>query len=194
LFEKGPNWDYNKYRSHMFEKPAEDEQLPELHFFDGKATASDALDSVVMTSFPRSGNSMLRATLERIMGIVTGSDADLKAKLHGALMDEGLVGEGLCSKKVWVIKTHWPERSGKHNFDSERALLLVRSPLDCITSLFHMTLSGSHDLSVSEPDFKTFSKNFEAMVKQDMTVWKDFHEFWLKAKVPTHFVRYEDLC
>jgi hypothetical protein len=128
------------------------------------------------------------------MGIVTGSDADLKAKLHGALMDEGLVGEGLCSKKVWVIKTHWPERSGKHNFDSERALLLVRSPLDCITSLFHMTLSGSHDLSVSEPDFKTFSKNFEAMVKQDMTVWKDFHEFWLKAKVPTHFVRYEDLC
>jgi len=178
----------------MFEKPAEDEQLPELHFFDGKATASDALDSVVMTSFPRSGNSMLRATLERIMGIVTGSDADLKAKLHGALMDEGLVGEGLCSKKVWVIKTHWPERSGKHNFDSERALLLVRSPLDCITSLFHMTLSGSHDLSVSEPDFKTFSKNFEAMVKQDMTVWKDFHEFWLKAKVPTHFVRYEDLC
>ena len=128
------------------------------------------------------------------MGIVTGSDADIRSKLHGALMDEGLVGEGLTSRKVWVIKTHWPERSGKANFDSERAILLVRSPLDCITSLFHMSLSGSHDLSVSEPDFKTFSKNFDSFVRQDMTVWKDFHEFWLKAKVPCHFVRYEDLC
>lgn len=27
-----------------------------------------------------------------------------------------------------------------------------------------------------------------------MTVWKDFHEFWLKVKTPVHFVRYEDLC
>lgn len=27
-----------------------------------------------------------------------------------------------------------------------------------------------------------------------MTVWKDFHDFWLKARVPVHFVRYEDLC
>lgn len=102
----------------MMSKPAEAEELPDIHFFDGKASAHDDLDRVVMTSYPRSGNSMLRATLERIMGIVTGSDADIRAKLHGELMDDGLVGEGLVSRKVWVIKTHYPERSGKHNFDS----------------------------------------------------------------------------
>jgi hypothetical protein len=24
-------------------------------------------------------------------------------------------------------------------------------------------------------------------------VWKDFHDFWLRAKVPVHIIRYEDI-
>lgn len=28
---------------------------------------------------------------------------------------------------------------------------------------------------------------------QDITVWKDFHDFWVKAKIPVHIVRYEDI-
>ena len=24
-------------------------------------------------------------------------------------------------------------------------------------------------------------------------MWKDFHDFWLKAKIPVHVVRYEDI-
>lgn len=24
-------------------------------------------------------------------------------------------------------------------------------------------------------------------------MWKDFHDFWLKAKVPVHIIRYEDI-
>jgi hypothetical protein len=24
-------------------------------------------------------------------------------------------------------------------------------------------------------------------------VWKDFHDFWIKAKVPAHIIRYEDI-
>ena len=24
-------------------------------------------------------------------------------------------------------------------------------------------------------------------------MWKDFHDFWLKAKVPVHVIRYEDV-
>lgn len=71
-----------------------------------------------MTSFPRSGNSMLRATLERVMGLVTGSDANIELKLCGALMDMGLQGEGLVDKRVWVVKTHYPERVGKSKFPS----------------------------------------------------------------------------
>jgi hypothetical protein len=26
-----------------------------------------------------------------------------------------------------------------------------------------------------------------------VTVWKDFHEFWLNSKIPVHIIRYEDI-
>ena len=64
------------------------------------------------------------------MGLVTGSDCDITKKLNVALMHMGLAGEGLVDKRVWIVKTHYPERYGKTRFGSERAILLVRSPLD----------------------------------------------------------------
>jgi len=57
------------------------DQLPDLHFFDGEDKTDD-LDTVVMTSYPRSGNTLLRAYLEKIMGMVTGSDCDITKKLN----------------------------------------------------------------------------------------------------------------
>ena len=84
--------------------------LPELHFFDGSSTRDNfEHDSVIMSSYPRSGNTLLRAYLEKIMGLVSGSDCDITKKLNVALMNMGLAGEGLVDKRVWVIKTHYPE-------------------------------------------------------------------------------------
>ena len=57
-------------------------------------------DQVGLTSFSRSGNSMLRAYLEKITGLATGSDGDLKKKMVADLMKDGLVGEGLCDARV----------------------------------------------------------------------------------------------
>lgn len=131
------------------------DKLPELHFFNGEE-AKVRKDMVVMTSYPRSGNTLLRATLEKIMGIVTGSDCDISKKLNVELMTLGLAGEGLADRRVWVVKTHYPERYGLARFGSERAILLCRSPLDCMTSLFHMIASGTHDCSISDEDFQKF--------------------------------------
>ena len=114
---------------------------------------TDERDLIVMTSYPRSGNTLLRATLEKIMGIVTGSDCDISKKLNVELMKLGLIGEGLADKRIWICKTHYPERYGKARAPIDRVILLVRSPLDSITSLFHMIGSGSHDLSISDEDF-----------------------------------------
>lgn len=118
-----------------------------------------------MTSYPRSGNTLLRAYLEKIMGLITGSDCDITKKLNVALMDLGLAGEGLVDKRVWVVKTHYPERYGKTRFGAERAILLIRSPLDCITSLFNMVCSGSHDLSISDSDFLSFHKYWHEFIE-----------------------------
>ena len=191
LFESGPNWDFHSYKTHMLGTQTVD-QLAELHFFDGEDQTDD-LDTVVMTSYPRSGNTLLRAYLEKIMGLVTGSDCDITKKLNLALMDLGLAGEGLVDKRVWIVKTHYPERYGKTRFGAERAILLIRSPLDCITSLFNMVCSGSHDLSIADQDFLAFNKYWNEFIEQEITVWKDFHDFWLKAKIPVHLIRYEDI-
>ena len=105
----------------------------------------------------------------------------------------GLAGEGLVDKRVMAIKTHFPERYGKTKFGAERCVLLVRSPLDCITSLFNMVCSGSHDLSIADDDFVKFEKQWAEFIEQEITVWRDFHNFWLKAKIPVHIIRYEDI-
>lgn len=168
------------------------EELPSLKFLDGLEGGTDQ-DSVVISSYPRSGNTLLRAYLEKITGLVSGSDCDITKKLNQALMHMGLAGEGLVDKRVWVVKTHYPERYGKTKFGAERCILLVRSPLDCITSLFNMVCSGSHDLSISDSDFEKFPDHWAEFIQQEITVWKDFHDFWLKAKIPVHVVRYEDI-
>ena len=80
--------------------------LPEIRFLDGKQSP----ETLIMTSYPRSGNTLLRAYLERIMGLVTGSDVDIKRKLNSTLLELGLAGEGLADDRVWVVKTHYPER------------------------------------------------------------------------------------
>lgn len=162
LFDRGPNYDFAEFKASLLssKKPT---TLPEQHFFDGKEE-SDDLDTVVMTSYPRSGNTLLRAYLEKVMGLITGSDCDITKKLNVALMDLGLAGEGLVDRRVWVVKTHYPERYGKTRFGAERAILLVRSPLDCITSLFNMVCSGSHDLSIADRDFKQFRGYWEEFI------------------------------
>ena len=83
LFEKGPNWDFQEFKNNLLDQEGVDKitELPSLRFFDGKEDGND-LDTVVMSSYPRSGNTLLRAYLEKIMGLVTGSDCDITKKLN----------------------------------------------------------------------------------------------------------------
>lgn len=168
-------------------------QKPPLKFLDIENDEAEDQDTVIMASFPRSGNTLLRAYLEKIMGLTSGSDCDITKKLNKDLMLMGLAGEGLVDKRVWVVKTHYPERYGKTKFYAERVILLVRNPLDCITSLFNMVCTGSHNRSIHDGDFEKFKLLWGEFIEQDITVWKDFHQFWINAKIPVHIIRYEDI-
>lgn len=164
-----------------------------MHFLNVPDEENEDQDTVIMVSFPRCGNTLLRAYLEKIMGLTTGSDCDISKKLNRELMTMGLAGEGLVDKRVMVVKTHYPERYGKTKFYAERAILLVRDPLDCMTSLYNMVCTGSHNKSISDQDFINFPQLWSEFIQQDITVWKDFHEFWINAKIPVHIIRYEDI-
>ena len=163
--------------------------MPELKFLDGLSSQ----ETLLMTSYPRSGNTLLRAYLERTMGLVTGSDVDIKRKLNSTLLELGLAGEGLADERVWIVKTHYPERLQKIKYGAERAILLVRSPLDCLPSFFNMLCSGSHNLSIADGDFVKFNREWSEFIEEEITVWRDFINFWLGCGIPTHIIRYEDI-
>ena len=108
-------------------------------------------------------------------------------------MDIGLEGEGVADKRVQLVKTHYPERSGSIFYPTQKTILLVRSPLDCIISLFHMDCTGTHDCSILYSDFEAYPNQWRDWVKNEITVWRDFHKFWLNSDIPIHIGRYEDL-
>ena len=68
---------------------------------DAKYLSKNLFEKVILTSYPRSGNTLLRKYLEDITGVITGSDCDVKRKLNNDLVEMGMRGEG----KV-ILRTH----------------------------------------------------------------------------------------
>jgi hypothetical protein len=150
-------------------------------------------ERIVLASYPRSGNSLLRRLLESITGIVTGSDTKPGRGMAELLRKDGLVGEGETSQRVWTVKCHFPERLGWKYFKANRGILLVRHPINAIKSYFHMQLTASHHLSLAPSEFTRFPKIWDEHVAMEAEIWVKFHTFWLKQNIPTIIVRYEDL-
>jgi len=142
----------------------------------------------VLASYPRSGNSLMRNLYEKITLRVTGSD------MMGGLQKHDLVGEmATGAKNVQFVKTHYPERMGAPAFPVSRAVLLVRNPYDAMDSYFNLMSTNTHTTSVTKEDRKKHAKIFADMARKEVLVWRDFHEFWLKQKIPLLVIRYEDL-
>ena len=62
------------------------DQLPKVGYIDNTDISPDDQETVILASYPRSGNTLLRAYVEKIMGLVTGSDCDIEKKLNKELM------------------------------------------------------------------------------------------------------------
>jgi hypothetical protein len=155
----------------------------------------------LLTSYPRSGNSLLRSLLERITGVCTGTDTRPNRSLSKELaLEHNMVGEGVTSpESVHVVKTHFPERRGwKVIRHPQRIVLLTRNPYDAIDSYFHMSLTNSHTQSLTDDvAYVQYRDFFEGLSISEMKTWNAFHKYWFettrKAYVPMLVVRYEDL-
>lgn len=133
--------------------------------------------------------------METLTGVLTGSDCSPFRKLNKDLLEMGLKAEGIFDDRVWMVKSHHPERAGSDMLDAHKCVLVVRNPLDAIMSLFHMVATGTHNCSVHPDDFDAWYPLFEKFVKQEIVIWKEFHSYWCDGGVPipTYIVRYEDL-
>ena len=99
---------------------------------------------------------------------------------------------------VWIVKSHFPERIGSAPFKANKCIVIVRNPLDCIYSLFNMVGTTTHSESLNEELLKRVLNEtdlWDRFIQQEVTVWADFHTYWIESpqKLPTHFIRYEDL-
>ena len=64
--------------------------------------------AVLYSTFPRSGNSMMRKYYENVTGIVTGTDLGTTHMPNLALQYTGLKGEGIDDSRCWIKKSHFP--------------------------------------------------------------------------------------
>jgi len=127
---------------------------------------------MIVSSYPRCGNSFLRSEIEKKTKLVTGSDTRPNRTLSASLILSGfkvksfispfksfplivLKGEGIVDDSVWVVKTHFPERMGHVRFPAENVIILVRNPFDAIESHFHMCMTNSHEKTLSEQVFSS---------------------------------------
>ena len=150
-------------------------------------------ERIVLASYPRSGNTMLRKLIEEITGLFTGSDTRGGRAMADMLKSYGLVGESNCTRAAWVIKSHFPERLGWMRFPVRRCILLVRHPINAIDSYFNMQLSACHTLSLDESQYHRFAEIWNDHIETEASVWTDFHEYWLRQKISMLIIRYEDL-
>lgn len=92
-----------------------------------------------------------------------------------------MAGEGKIDNSVWIVKSHYPERIGHSQFKANKCIVIVRSPIDCISSLFNMIATGSHTNSIPEEKLEKVRHIWEEFVKEEIKVWSDFHYFWSKS-------------
>lgn len=56
-----------------------------------------------------------------------------------------------------------------------------------------MDSTATHDCSIADSDFISYKAQWESYLKNEISVWRDFHNFWMKQDLPVHIIRYEDL-
>jgi hypothetical protein len=110
----------------------------------------------------------------------------------------GLVGEGITQgNKTCFVKTHWPERIGCRMFEGNRAILIVRNPFDAIDSYWNLNVTNTHTETVADEIYERHKEMFEALVKNEIKLWHEFHAYWLhisqEHSFPLLLIRFEDL-
>ena len=79
--------------------------------------------TIALASFPGSGNSWVRELLETATGVYTGSIYCDKSYIAN-----GMIGEGVQTNNVLVIKTHGSKLQVK------KAICIIRNPFDAIVA------------------------------------------------------------
>lgn len=104
--------------------------IPE-HFSCRKMSFKKTGPTIALASFPGSGNSWVRELLETATGVYTGSIYCDKSYIAN-----GMIGEGVQTNNVLVVKTHGTKLPAK------KAICLIRNPFDAIVADYSRRKAG----------------------------------------------------
>ena len=121
------------------EKTAEFEKLLMSNNGSLLLDEKEQVQHLFLTSYPRSSNSYTRSICDQITGISTGSTMHNRFEHDISLMVQGSKGEAVYDNRAWVLKSHHPFKLGfplshEHSIVGNKAVVIVRNPLDSIIS------------------------------------------------------------
>lgn len=159
-------------------------------------------NQIVVTSFPRSGNTMIRSILENATNIFTGDDiyyTEYDFELAGeSLLGELGLGKESNIQNVFFVKTHYPlMKFDKHEFKAQAAIFIIRNPFDSILSYYHLLGNGHHSKKIKEDVLKSneVQEEFTRFVKKYSEKYNFYQELYIThafGKVPSYIIKYED--
>ena len=104
-----------------------------------------------------------------------------------------MLGEGCYNKQCWIIKSHHPEFPLPKAFNADKALVIIRNPIDTFISKFNLKAGGTQDKSIHPDEHERLRPLFEDMSEMHFTFWPMFYKYYQSLDIPVYFMRYEDI-
>ena len=132
--------------------------------------------------------------MEQATGVITGADTLPERTLSQALQRCGARGEGVIDERVWLVKTHYPERRGlRRDWCGPSHFIGKKNPWDAIDSYFNMALTNDHATSLRDDQYQRFEDLWRELTAAEAGVWARFNGGGCRRPCLLLVVRYEDL-
>ena len=169
-------------------------------FLDGKIDLGEGCNHVAIQSFQGAGNDLLGQLIEKVTNVFVGSDANCHYTFDRAL-GLGAFGELETSKenRLFFTKTNHPIDSKSQEFFAQKLVCVVRNPMDIIhDAADEKNLFGTgHGLDMQSnyqsEDLVDWWQKWVITQAQNIQANHEYVTTQIKDKLPTIFIRYEDL-
>ena len=166
---------------------------------DKKIDLTKEGQSIALQSIAGSGAEVLSSLIEEITRVFVGSDSDSQSVFDHVVGGGHLgLGHTSASSRVWFTKTSFPLEKRRQTFSAQKMIVVVRNPACVIqNSADRKNLLGCNDRLAVDDDYSSkFADWWSKWVPKQVENISQAHSFItsnVAGKVPTFYVRYEDL-
>jgi len=85
---------------------------------------------------------------------------------------------------------------GAHEFNGQKLFVILRNPIDSLSSFAHLMFTGSQSLTPKEQYYKDFPETWETFIRAVAPVISESCKrliHTISKDIPTYYCRYEDL-